>query len=113
MSAASRRQGILEALSVRRQESVDNLASEFNVSRRTIRYDIEQLTCFAPIYTVKGNGGGVYVAEGWYYSRVYLQDKQEALLKRLLFELPPEDQDTIQSILDTFAKPKPKCAGSQ
>ena len=113
MSAASRRQGILEVMSIRRYDTASNLASEFNVSIRTIMYDIEQLSCFAPIYTVKGTGGGVYVAEGWYYSRVYLQDKQEALLKRLLCELPPEDQDTIQSILDTFAKPKPKCAGSQ
>ena len=57
-SALDRRQMILEALSDRRQETVENLAAEFGVSKRTIRYDIEILGCSAPIYTVQGGGGG-------------------------------------------------------
>ena len=36
-----RREAILEVLCKRRQETIDNLAQEFGVSRRTIRYDIE------------------------------------------------------------------------
>ena len=43
MTAAERRQSIIEALNVRRQETVDNLAFEFGVAARTIRYDIERL----------------------------------------------------------------------
>ena len=40
-SAIERRQEILETLSDRRFETIDNLAAQFGVSRRTIRYDIE------------------------------------------------------------------------
>lgn len=43
-SANDRRQMILEVLSDRRFETVANLASEFNVSIRTIKYDIEILS---------------------------------------------------------------------
>lgn len=106
MSAILRRQRILEVLSVRRYDTAGNLASEFNVSIRTIHNDIEHISCFAPIYTVRGNGGGIRVADGWYYSRVYLLDNQETLLRKLMPFLPPEDMDIIQSILDTFAMPR-------
>lgn len=43
--------------------------------------------------------------EGWYASKSYLHDDQEALLRKLLAGLQPEDQKTMQSILDAFAKP--------
>lgn len=105
VSANERRQLILEALSDRRFETVQNLAEEFGVSVRTIKYDIEQLACSAPIYTVQGNGGGIRVADGWYLSRRYLHEDQEALLRNLLSGLQPDQQKTMQSILDAFAKP--------
>ena len=107
-NANERRQLILEALSERRQETVQNLASEFGVSVRTIKYDIEILTSSAPIYTVQGNGGGIRVADGWYISRRYLHDDQEALLRELLPGLQPEQRETMESILASFAKPKVK-----
>ena len=107
-NANERRQLILEALSERRQETVQNLAAEFGVSVRTIKYDIEILTSSAPIYTVQGNGGGIRVADGWYLSRRYLHDDQEALLRELLPGLQPEQQKLMESILTSFAKPKVK-----
>ena len=39
-SAIERRQQVLEAISDRRTERIENLASEFGVSRRTIERDI-------------------------------------------------------------------------
>ena len=108
VSANERRQMILEALSDRRSESAKNLAEEFGVTERTIRADIEILSCSAPIYTVQGNGGGIRVADGWYLSRRYLHDDQEALLRELLNGLQPEQQKTMESILASFAKPKAK-----
>ena len=105
-SANDRRQMILEALSDRRYETVANLASEFNVSIRTIKYDIEILGCSVPIYTVQGNGGGVRVADGWYLGRRYLHNEQEELLRRLMDGLQPDDQKVMQGILASFAKPK-------
>ena len=53
-SALDRRQSILEAISDRRFETLENLAAEFGVSKATIRRDIEILGCSAPIYTVRG-----------------------------------------------------------
>ena len=62
LKANERRQKILEILCVRRQETMENLAQEFNVTTRTIRNDIEELTLAHPIETVRGRyGGGVRV----------------------------------------------------
>lgn len=52
LKANERRQKILEILCVRRQETMENLAQEFNVTTRTIRSDIEELTLAHPIETV-------------------------------------------------------------
>ena len=104
-SALDRRQAILDALSDRRQETLDNLASEFGVSKMTIRRDIEILSCSAPIYTVQGNGGGIRVEDGWYVDRRYLKPGQEALLTKLSDGLQPDEFRVMQSILAAFGKP--------
>ena len=39
MSASDRHQRLLEVLCLRRHDTYDNLAHEFNVCKRTIRYD--------------------------------------------------------------------------
>ena len=53
-SVLERRENILEILSYRRFETMDNLACEFNVTRRTIQNDIVALSSFVPLYTVRG-----------------------------------------------------------
>ena len=74
LKANERRQKILEILCVRRQETMENLAQEFNVTTRTIRNDIEELTLAHPIETVRGRyGGGVRVADGYYLGRQYFK----------------------------------------
>ena len=108
-NTTERRQLILESLSDRRADTLDNLAVEFNVSKMTIRRDIEILSCSAPIFTTAGRyGGGIRVADGWYVGRRYLRDDQEQLLCKLMDGLQPEDQKTMQAILTAFAKPKVK-----
>lgn len=106
-SALDRRQEILERLSDRRQDTIENLVFEFGVSRSTIKRDLEILSCSAPIYTVQGNGGGIRVADGYHYGRRYLRPEQEALLKKMLPGLQPDEQRTMQGILDAFAMPTP------
>ena len=106
MTSGERRQQIAEILSDRRFETIENLAAEFGVSVRTIKYDLAAMMCSIPIYTVQGNGGGVRAMDGWYLSRRYLHDDQEALLRSLLHGLQPEQQKTMQQILAAFAKPK-------
>lgn len=109
MSPAERRQGLLEMLCLRRQDTYDNLAHEFNVSKMTIRRDVAVLMCSYPIETVHGGRHGcVRVIEGYYFNykplaQNVLDKKQIALLRRLRKQLVGDDLDTINSILVQFA----------
>ena len=109
VSAAERQRKILEVLSLRRRETLRNLSSEFDVSLSTIRRDIETLSYSVPIYTVRGNGGGIIVADGWYLYRNYLSLEQEMLLVRICALLDENDQIIMKSIIKNFAMPKPRC----
>lgn len=106
MTANERRQEIIELMSDRRFENIQNLMNEFGVSRSTIKRDIEIISLSVPIYSVSGNGGGIRVADGWYSSRRYLKPEQEELLNRLKAGLQPGDEQVMESILAAFAKPK-------
>lgn len=106
VTANERRQEIIEILSDRRFEKIENLMSEFGVSRSTIKRDIEVLSLSYPIYSVSGNGGGIRVADEWYSNRRYLKPAQEELLNRLKSGLQPEDMQVMESILVAFGKPK-------
>lgn len=106
MSANDRRMQILEVLCERRHDCIENLAFEFGVSERTIRYDIETLSLSYPIYTVQGVGGGIHVADGYRLGRKYLTEAQEELLKKLGAKLTGEDAKVMEGILKNFAKPK-------
>lgn len=108
MNANERRMQILDVLCDRRHESIDNLAFEFGVSRRTIRYDIEILTCSYPIYTTQGNGGGVHVVDGYRRGKQYLSDKESDLLEKLAARLSGEDFATMQAILKKYKEPRRK-----
>ena len=104
MTPSERREAILNVLCKRRQDTVQNLANEFGVSVRTIKYDIEELTLAHPIETVRGRyGGGVKVADGYYVGRNYLKPNQQELLKRLSETLTGDDLQTMQSIFRDFA----------
>ena len=46
LATTERRQALLRLLCERRYETIDNLAFEFSVNRRTIRRDIELLSLF-------------------------------------------------------------------
>lgn len=106
--ATDRRQRLLEVLCLRRQDTYDNLAREFNVCKRTIRYDVAALMCSYPIETVSGRYSGVRVAS-WYHlsykssDRKTLNSKQIVLLRRLRDQFVGEDRDTLNSILIQFA----------
>lgn len=102
MTANERRNAILEVLCLRRFDTVENLAFEFDVSGRTIRNDILILSCEYPIYTAKGNGGGIYVDEKFKLGKSYLKDEQQELLQRLLPNLDGKDAEVMKSILNTF-----------
>lgn len=104
MTPSERREAILNVLCKRRQDTVENLAHEFGVSVRTIKYDIEELTLAHPIETVRGRyGGGVKVADGYYVGRKYLKPSQQELLKKISEQLSGNDLEVMNSILRDFA----------
>ncbi|MGD1820082.1 MAG: HTH domain-containing protein [Pleomorphochaeta sp.] len=67
VSPNERQKALIELLCYKCHGTYKNLAQEFGVSKRTIRYDIEILTLSYPIETVSGRyGGGVKIAD-WYH----------------------------------------------
>ncbi len=104
-STAERRLQIISVLVERRSETLNNLSIEFGVSKRTIQYDIEVLSCSVPIYSVSGRGGGVRIAEGYSGSRRYLSNSQMTLLKELIVTLHPAQQIIMQGIIKDFSAP--------
>ena len=68
--------GILSVLLQREKTTAPELAERFEVSRRTINRDIEDL-CRAgiPVQTVQGTGGGIRIMDGYRMDRTILTSK--------------------------------------
>ena len=110
MRPNERRELLLESLLQRREDTIDNLASEFGVNERTIRRDIEQLTSSYPLETVRGRyGGGVRVADWYRQGRRHLSHEQAALLDKLASPLQGEERAVMDSILAQFAPYSRRC----
>ena len=103
-----RRQMILEVLCERRFERIDNLAAEFNVSRRTVRYDIEVLSYSYHIYTSKGTGGGIHIVDGFKLGMKYLTKEQADFLESILHNYSDKEKEILVEILNTFKMPEIK-----
>lgn len=106
LSPSERRQAIIEAISERRYETIDNLALEFSVCRNTIKRDLTIISSSVPIYTVKGRTGGVRAHEDWYASKEYLTKEQELLLSEILPHLDIEREYIMRSIIDKYRMPR-------
>ncbi len=104
MDAGERRRAIWSALCQRRHDTIQNLASEFNVCPRTIRYDVVALSLSHPLETVRGRyGGGVKLPDWYHPTRTTLCPEQVALLKKLAPSLQGDDLAVMNSILSQFA----------
>ena len=104
MGAEERRKAIWRALCRRRQDTVANLAVEFNVSPRTVYYDIRFLSCIYPFESVRGRyHGGIKVAEWYTPNSKALTPAQMELLERLLVTLDGDDVIVLQSIIDGYS----------
>lgn len=104
-NTTERRQLLLEVLNVRRKDTLKNLAFEFGVSISTIKRDITILSCYAPIYTIQGNSGGVFLMDGYYTNRQYLSKAQEKAINDII-DGKGVDIVQLNSILLSFSKPK-------
>lgn len=108
MTADERRGAILDIICARRYETIDNLAFELEVSRRTIQRDVLHLSLRFPIYTMQGKGGGILISDDFRWSAKYLSSEQLALLNKLGSKLKGKDAETMASIIKMFSMPKKK-----
>ena len=110
MGTAERRIEIMKLLCRKRHETMSNLAAEFNVSIRTIKRDIDELTFLMPIYVKSGRyDGGVYVAENYSMDRMYMSSIEVELLikvKKITQEkLSCKENDLLEHIIKSYTKP--------
>ncbi len=113
MGNAERRSRIMKILRIRKYERIVNLASEFGVSTRTIRRDIEDLSLTEPIYTQCGRyAGGVYYIDA-YHDDYILISRQEAKVLHTILErmkknnmLSKNETNIIASVEARFDKYK-------
>lgn len=117
MGTAERRLAIFKLLCRRRHETIENIASEFAVSERTVRRDIEILSLSEPIYTVAGRyGGGVYIVEDYYSDNLYITQEEESVLSDIYDFLENSEAkksmekeiNTLKKIIIKYSKPQLK-----
>lgn len=115
MGTAERRAEIMRILCRRRHETISNLAEEFGVSTRTILRDIEVLSITEPIYTQCGRyGGGVYITDNYVMNRMYMSDRELAVLRKVVFfaenkhicDLDENESDLLKNIIAQYTKQK-------
>ena len=103
MRPNDRRNRIIELLSFRRHETLDNLAHEFGVSRYTIMRDIVQLQERYPIKAKCGYEGCYSLPDGYYISERHLTPKQANAVRECIVTADFELRPILESILDDFA----------
>ena len=108
MSPNERRMEILQVLIERKEGTLENLAFEFGVSKRTIQYDIETLSLSHPIYCESGNGGGIRIEKDYKIGKRKFSQEQEEFLKSLLPRLSAGEQEKMNEILSEFSRRKKK-----
>lgn len=105
MTAIERKKAILDMLCERRRESVINLAYEFQVSTRTIKRDILELSLSYPVYTVSGRyHSGVYIADDYFPGKQYLTEDQLQLIISLQASVDDDQRKILQSIVKKFGR---------
>ncbi len=118
MEAFERRMEIVRVLCIRRHDTIPNLANEFEVSKKTIRRDIHDLSFRFPIYTQCGPHGGVFVMPEFSMLRMYMKESEIAILTKLLYaveeeqicNLNDEELKKLKYIISQYTKPVKKKA---
>lgn len=98
-----RRREIIEHLCIKRSDTIANLSRLFNVSRSTIIRDINELSIEYPVYTLQGNGGGIYIEENYRYGAHVLNEKDKEVLLKILEGLPDDEKTVLNAIIQTLS----------
>lgn len=105
MAQSERREAILQALYMRRHDTMGNLAHEFSVSRQTILSDINVLSLDHPEIEIRSGrwGGGVYIKNGFRSDRKYLKPDEKELLVSLRKQLDEKQKVIMDGLLKRLA----------
>ena len=98
-SLYERRRRLITVLYERQNDTVGNLAFEFNVSSHTIRHDIRALEFECPIYTKAGPSGGVFSLDSSRLQQRWLTVRQRELLIDVCDVLDDEQALLMKSII--------------
>ena len=104
LNTAERRERILEYLLLRKQTTRNELSELFGVCVNTIVNDLYAINRFAPIYTQRGNGGGIYILPEYRSYKNYLTDAEENFLYSLMPLVSNEEKRILCSIIIKFTK---------
>lgn len=99
ISLYERRRQLIAVLYKRQNDTVGNLAFEFNVSSHTIRNDLRVLELEYLIYTKVGMGGGVFVLDSCRLRQRWLTVRQRELLMDVCRTLDDEQALLMKSII--------------
>jgi len=99
VGASERRMAIWHTLCMQRHVTIAYLSEKYNVSPRTIRYDIEALSRSYPIETRPGKNGGIQLAEWFHPGSGKLRPEQMDLLLRLYRQMDGNDAAIMQDII--------------
>ena len=76
---------IVYLLMNKKRVTANELASHFEVSKRTILRDIDTLTTAGiPIYTTQGKGGGIFIQDSFVLNKTLVSEEEQ---KQILFSL--------------------------
>lgn len=106
VSANERRAEIIRIMVARRQESMQVLARELGVSDRTIRTDILALTAEYPLETIRGNGGGVRIADWYHPHKNILTVEQMTVLEQLMSQADDNQKRVLDQMLREYGSNK-------
>lgn len=104
-TANERRAEIMRILVARRHETMAELANELGVTDRTIRTDITVLTADYPLETVRGNGGGVKIADWYHPHKNFLSSEHQTVLIKMLDKADKQEQKILLEMLAEFGSP--------
>ncbi len=98
--------GVLLRLMQNTKTTAKKLASEFEVSERSIyRYISSLSTCGVPIYTTTGRNGGIILATPFELNKVYFTTEELKSLKQLISNISTTPQIvTIAEKIDYLLK---------
>ena len=108
MNVADRRMEIISFLMHRHHSTMEELAWEFGVCRRTIMRDISILSYGYPVYTKQGVGGGVFILKSYKpYNNTLTPLELETMLK-IYGAAEEEDKRILSQVIGKYGPDKLK-----